>query len=109
VSVLLYRGDAAYTEPQESLERFLAHRRRAEIAALSGVDVELSPTKYRAQGSGATGTYQGYEPISGRRFLAFAIAGRLGVFLFYYEALNTAAEEFASRSRAVLARVELIE
>jgi len=109
LTVLRYAANSPDMNPQKSLEQFLEVRRKMENSAPSQGQVELTPVKYRAQGSGATGSYSGSQQASARRLLAFAIANKLGIVLFYYELLDATAAEFESRSRVVLGTVQLVE
>jgi hypothetical protein len=109
VTVLLYAPGTPSLNAQKSLERFLVARRKMEISVAGQANVELGPIKYGAQGTSATASYRGVQQNSARRFLAFAIANKLGIHLFYYEALDATAAEFDARSLTMLGSVQLVE
>jgi hypothetical protein len=109
VTVLRYAAGAPHVEAQRSLDDFLEVRRKAELSLQAGGGVELSPVKSRSQGSSATASYRGSQPVARRRFLAFAIANALGIVLFYYESIGATAAEFEQRGARVIGKVQLIE
>jgi hypothetical protein len=83
--------------------------REAALAVAEGHPSEISEASVRAQGQGFVGTYEGEHPVSGQRFLVFAITDHVGTVSFYYEAYDMSASDFATRAHFVLERVELVE